>query len=86
MTVSRHGAEVEFKVKDRGIGIPPGDLSRIYDPFHRAANVGSRSGSGLGLPIVKQCVEALGGTINVESTVGKGSIFTVRLPETAALG
>jgi PAS domain S-box-containing protein len=86
VSVSREGTEIILKVRDRGIGIPAGDLPRIYDPFHRAANVGSRSGSGLGLPIVKQCVDALGGTINVESNVGQGSTFTVRLPETAASG
>jgi PAS domain S-box-containing protein len=84
VTVSREGSEIVLKVRDRGIGIPPGDLPRIYDPFHRAANVGSRSGSGLGLPIVKQSVDALGGTINAESQVGQGSTFTVRLPESAA--
>jgi PAS domain S-box-containing protein len=86
VSVSREGTEIILKVRDRGIGIPAGDLPRIYDPFHRAANVGSRSGSGLGLPIVKQCVDALGGTINVESNVGQGSTFTVRLTETAASG
>lgn len=86
ITVTREGTEIELVIRDHGIGIPPGDLARIYDPFHRAANVGSRSGSGLGLPIVKQCVEALGGTIKAESVVGKGTTFTVRLPESAALG
>src|SRR5690606_38696899 len=73
ITVTREGTEIELVIRDHGIGIPPGDLARIYDPFHRAANVGSRSGSGLGLPIVKQCVEALGGTIKAESVVGKGT-------------
>jgi PAS domain S-box-containing protein len=86
VSISREGTDIVLKVRDRGIGIPAGDLPRIYDPFHRAANVGSRSGSGLGLPIVKQCVDALGGTINVDSNVGQGSTFTVRLPETAASG
>lgn len=82
--VSRNGPDVILSVKDRGIGIPASDLPRIYDPFHRAANVGSHSGSGLGLPIVKQCVEALGGTITAESREGQGSVFTVHLPESAA--
>ena len=86
VAASREGHEILLVVEDHGIGIPPADLARIYNPFHRAANVGSRSGSGLGLPIVKQCVEALGGTINVESIVGQGSTFRVRLPESAALG
>jgi signal transduction histidine kinase len=86
VTVSREGHEIVLVVEDHGIGIPPADLVRIYDPFHRAANVGSRSGSGLGLPIVKQCVEALSGTIKVDSTVGQGSIFRVYLPESAASG
>lgn len=86
VTVAREGHEILLVVEDHGIGIPTADLARIYDPFHRAANVGSRSGSGLGLPIVKQCVEALGGSIHTQSQVGQGSVFKVRLPESAALG
>lgn len=84
VTITREDDAVTFQVTDRGIGIPPGDLARIYDPFHRAANVGAHSGTGLGLPIVKQCVEALGGTIKAESSAGHGSTFTVRLPGPAA--
>jgi PAS domain S-box-containing protein len=86
VTVAREGHEILLVVEDHGIGIPAADLARIYDPFHRAANVGSRSGSGLGLPIVKQCVEALGGSIHTQSQVGQGSVFKVRLPESTALG
>lgn len=82
VTVSREGTQLVLVVTDTGIGIPESDLPRIYTPFHRAANVGARSGSGLGLPIVKQCVDALNGTIDATSRVGHGTTFTVRLPET----
>jgi PAS domain S-box-containing protein len=86
VVVSRDDAAIVFTVTDDGIGIPESDLPRIYNPFHRAANVGSRSGSGLGLPIVKQCVDVLGGTIIAESRLGQGTTFMVRLPESAASG
>lgn len=83
VAVYREGTQLVLMVKDMGIGIPEGDLQRIYHPFHRADNVGTRSGSGLGLPIVKQCVDALGGTIEARSRVGYGTTFIVRLPEQA---
>lgn len=84
--VSIHRADDKFiiTVSDKGIGIPEADFERIFTPFHRAANVGSRSGSGLGLPIVKQCVEGLGGSISLVSQLGVGTIFTVVLPAEVA--
>jgi len=83
VSVYREGTHLVLTVKDMGIGIPEADLPRIYRPFDRAGNVGTRSGSGLGLPIVKQCVDALGGTIEARSRVGQGTTFIVRLPERA---
>ncbi|MFN8376348.1 MAG: PAS domain S-box protein [Anaerolineae bacterium] len=71
---------IELTVRDQGIGIPESDLSRLFEPFHRAANVGTISGTGLGLSITKQAVEAHGGTVDVQSEVGKGSTFTITLP------
>lgn len=67
-------------VRDQGIGIPEGDLKHLFEPFHRAANVGAISGTGLGLSIVKEAVELHGGTIQVDSTVGVGTNFVVTIP------
>jgi PAS domain S-box-containing protein len=69
-----------FSVQDRGIGIPPGDLPRLFETFHRGANVGNIQGTGIGLNIVKECVELHHGSIEVESEPGRGTIFHVRLP------
>lgn len=69
-----------FVVRDRGIGIPPDDQPRLFESFHRARNVGNVQGTGLGLTIVKHCVELHGGTVGFESVPGEGSTFTVRIP------
>jgi PAS domain S-box-containing protein len=71
---------VILQVQDQGIGIPEEDLRHLFEPFHRARNVGQISGTGLGLTIVKRSVEAHGGTIRVESRVGEGTVVTVTLP------
>jgi two-component system OmpR family sensor kinase/two-component system sensor histidine kinase BaeS len=68
------------RVRDNGPGIAPEDLAGIFDRFHK----GPRSqGSGLGLAIARQLAEAHGGEITVESEVGKGTLFTVRVPNAA---
>jgi signal transduction histidine kinase len=69
-----------FKVSDQGIGIPEDDMKRLFEPFHRAANVGSISGTGLGLSITRQAVELHDGTIVVDSAVNVGTTFTMMLP------
>ncbi|MEO8607873.1 MAG: PAS domain-containing sensor histidine kinase [Chloroflexota bacterium] len=69
-----------IRVSDQGIGIPADDLKHLFEPFHRAANVGKIQGTGLGLAIAKQAIELHGGTLTVESTVNVGTTFTVRLP------
>jgi len=69
-----------LSVRDRGIGIAPQDLGRIFGRFERAASVSHYGGLGLGLYVTRQIVEAHGGTIAVESELGKGSLFTVKLP------
>ncbi len=73
-------AEIIFKIKDSGIGIPLKDQSQLFESFRRASNVGEIPGTGLGLAIVKQSVELHGGTIAVDSEVGIGTTFTVILP------
>jgi hypothetical protein len=71
-------------VIDKGMGIPPADLPGLFEPFHRASNVGSIQGTGLGLAIAKQAVDLHGGSISVESTVGQGTTFTIILPANCA--
>ena len=69
-----------FTIRDHGIGIPAEDLPHLFDAFHRGQNVGDIPGSGLGMVIVKRCVEMHGGTIECQSRVNEGTTFTVRLP------
>jgi len=72
--------QLQFTVSDSGIGIPAADLAKIYETFHRAANVGNRPGTGMGLAIVKQFVELHRGVIRVESQEGKGTTVRLWLP------
>ncbi len=69
-----------FRIQDRGIGIPPQDVERLFESFGRASNVGTIPGTGLGLAIVKRCVDLHGGEITVESEMGVGTTFMVTLP------
>ncbi|MDB5872438.1 MAG: domain S-box protein [Ramlibacter sp.] len=78
--VRREGDSTVFEVADQGIGIPPDELSHLFESFHRASNVGAIQGTGLGLAIVKNAVEMHGGGIEVRSELGEGTVFTVRLP------
>lgn len=72
--------QIIFKVRDEGIGIPLEDQQHLFQVFHRAQNVGTTPGTGLGLVIVKNAIEAHGGTISVESILGTGTTFTITLP------
>ncbi|RAM50194.1 MAG: histidine kinase [Hapalosiphonaceae cyanobacterium JJU2] len=69
-----------FQVKDEGIGIPQPEQQKIYEPFYRGQNVEDIVGTGLGLAVVKKCVELHQGEIFVESKVGVGTTFTVKIP------
>jgi PAS domain S-box-containing protein len=76
----RDGTDAVFVVRDRGIGIPEEDAAQLFTSFHRGSNVGEVPGSGLGLGIVKRCVDLHGGTIAVRSQLDEGTEVTVRLP------
>ncbi|WP_111671984.1 hybrid sensor histidine kinase/response regulator [Algoriphagus litoralis] len=88
---SKEGKQVGFKltyadnslhavISDKGIGIPKSEQSKLFDRFFRAKNVGIIEGSGLGLSIVKKCLEVLKGDISFESEVDKGTVFHVTIP------
>jgi len=73
---------VEIKVSDTGVGIPPEQLRLIFEPFYttKEPDEHGRGGNGLGLSVCRQIIEQHHGRIRVESLVGKGSTFTVKLP------
>jgi signal transduction histidine kinase len=73
-------SEVIFRLSDQGIGILPAEQEEIFNAFFRGSNIGITPGVGLGLVIVKECVDLHGGTIAVDSEVGVGTRFTVSLP------
>ena len=74
------GHSALFTVRDRGIGIPEADARLLFQAFHRGRNVGDTPGTGLGMTIVKRCVELHGGKIAFESKEGHGTTFIVALP------
>jgi len=74
------GDTLTFMVTDEGIGIPQEELQNVFETYHRASNVGTIKGTGVGLSIVRRVVEAHNGTIDVQSTLNQGTVFTVTLP------
>ncbi len=83
VSVSAEVSEAVLSVMDTGRGIPPESLPRVFERFYRVPDQeASTAGTGLGLAIAKRIVEGNQGTIGVTSEVGKGSVFTVRLPLT----
>jgi PAS domain S-box-containing protein len=86
ITTRRVQDHAEIVVRDQGIGIAPEAVSRIFERFERAVSGRQYGGLGLGLWIVRQLVEAMDGSIAVESAVGRGSTFTVHLPIRVADG
>lgn len=78
--VERRQEQVVFVVADRGCGIPEADQPNLFSAFHRGRNVGHVAGTGLGLVIVRRCVDLHGGTIRFTSPPGEGTTFTVELP------
>ncbi|MBN3946972.1 MAG: CHASE3 domain-containing protein [Nostoc sp. NMS7] len=81
LTLSCESSAIFFQVKDNGIGIPGEFQEHLFEPFHRANNVGKIVGSGLGLAVVKKCLEIHHGEIYVDSEVGGGTSFTIKFPQ-----
>lgn len=80
LSLRREGKDAVMEVRDKGIGIPMADQKELFKSFHRGSNVGNVPGTGLGLTIVKRCVELHGGSISFVSIERQGTTFTVRLP------
>ncbi|HYO30375.1 MAG TPA: ATP-binding protein [Thermomicrobiales bacterium] len=82
LAAAAEGDTLLLQVKDTGEGIAPADLPHVWDRFYRAGSARERDGggAGLGLALVKELTEAMGGSVGVESTPGAGSCFSLRLP------
>jgi signal transduction histidine kinase len=80
VSLVRDGPAARLRVRDHGIGISPADQARVFAQFERAVAQSPSGGFGIGLWLVGRLVEAMGGTISVESRIGEGSSFTVTLP------
>jgi PAS domain S-box-containing protein len=72
--------KLDVRVRDYGIGIPESDQEHLFSTFFRASNVGSIPGTGLGLAVIQRAVMAHGGLVELESKIGHGTTFTIRLP------
>jgi signal transduction histidine kinase len=83
LDVSRRDGMLTFEVRDTGIGIRSRDLQRIFEPFWQVEQRSTRKvgGSGLGLTVSRRTAQLLGGDVEVRSTPGQGSIFTLRVPD-----
>ncbi|WP_322744442.1 MULTISPECIES: ATP-binding protein [unclassified Coleofasciculus] len=74
--------KIVLRVEDQGIGIPEAEKTQLFSPFFRASNVSTIAGTGMGLSIVKKCVDIHGGDIAIESEINAGTSVTVTLPLT----
>ncbi len=74
------GENIRFSVEDSGAGISPEHIEHLFEQFYRVSGQQKKSGIGLGLSIVKEIIDAHGGTVSVESSPGKGSVFYFTLP------
>jgi signal transduction histidine kinase len=88
ITVALHtdADAVSLRVEDAGIGIGPDDLGHIFEPFYRSPEARrlGKQGVGLGLAVARRVASALGGTLSVQSQLGRGSLFELRLPKVTA--
>ncbi len=76
VTIAKDGGDVRFEVRDRGAGIPPGDIARIFEPFMTT----SARGTGLGLPIARRVAEQHGGSLTAYNHPAGGAVFCLKLP------
>ena len=74
----------DLRVSDNGLGMSKDDAGRVFEPFYRSPRTQDLPGTGLGLSIVNRVVQASGGTLSVETELGRGSTFIVRLPRVDA--
>jgi signal transduction histidine kinase len=83
LNVSNGHGRVRFDVADQGFGIPPEEAAKVFEKFYRRGNKETReqSGFGLGLAFVKEVAVKHGGDVVVESEVGRGSVFTLWIPQ-----
>jgi two-component system, OmpR family, sensor histidine kinase MtrB len=79
IVLERNGPTAVLSVADHGIGMTAADRERLFEPFTRGKNVGNIGGTGLGLSVSRKIVHAHGGSIDVSSEPGLGSVFSVRL-------
>jgi signal transduction histidine kinase len=80
VSLSFENQQLVIRVSDQGIGIPKAEQKRVFETFFRAANAHDLPGTGLGLAITKQAVDLHNGALELESTVGVGTTFTMKLP------
>jgi len=82
VSTSKNGKSIDITVEDHGIGIASGELGKVFEPFYRSREVVDSQihGNGLGLSLVKEIAEAHGGKVSVSSELGKGSKFTIEIP------
>ena len=78
--LSQVANEIEIKISDSGIGIPPDDFPYIYDPFFRASNTTEYQGYGIGLPLARNIVRIHNGDLQVVPNTPKGVIVKIRIP------
>ena len=83
ISIRREAGQVEVRVADNGIGIAAENLERIFDEYSQVDSGHSRNqeGTGLGLAVSRRLTTLMSGTLTVKSTLGKGSVFSLRLPE-----
>jgi hypothetical protein len=80
LTVNHQDSAIVLQVQDQGIGIPLDEQAHLFDLFYRCSNVQSIRGSGLGLAVVKTCVDAHNGKIQMTSQLGEGTTITITFP------
>ena len=80
LSVSANEKEIEFKVRDFGIGIHADEIGSLFKVFYRASNVGIISGTGVGLMIVDYAVKKHNGRVEISSKINEGSVFSIHIP------